>query len=307
MLCLAVCATVLLAACGVGGGGGNPSSKTIAFMLHSDDPGVPKELYEGVKAKAGALGYEVELYQAGGNANLQVDQMNEAISKNPLAIVLIAMDGDAIVPSVEKANSKGIPVVATNRDVNGGKVANVVNDEKMGGLLQGEYFAKNLPQGATVVYLTGDVSISCAVDRWLGFKEACLDKRPDIKLLARTAAGDWSYADGIKNMTLWMNMYPKIDGVAAGNDNMAYGARQLLESVGRADGVLFAGVDATDNVLQAITEGKMQLTVKQDADSTSSKIVELIDGYAHGQAVPEGNVLVPLIGITKDNVAKYKK
>ena len=305
---LVLLVTVSLCACGIGGGGGNPSSKKVVFLSHDNIEGnnITGQLFRSVKSKAEAEGYEIEAFNADGNANLQVDQFNDALGKSPLAIILLAADGDAVVPSIKKANEMGIPVIATNRDVNGGVFTNVINDEKQGGRLQGEYMAKHLPQGATVVYLTGDMAISGAGDRWEGFKEACLDKRPDIQLLAKTATGDWSEADGIKNMTLWMKMFPKIDAVVAGNDNMVYGGYLALKANGRADGVLFSGVDATDNVLKQIEAGTMSQTIMQDLDNVGAAIVEQLKIASSGQKLQEGNVLVPLVGITKDNIAKAK-
>lgn len=174
----------------------------IAWAAHSALSGVPKELHDGVQAKAAADGIEFEAQNAGDNASLQLDQVNKMVDDKAMAIVLLAMNGDSIIPAVERANAAGIPVIATNRDVNGGVFTNVINDEKQAGQIQGAYMAAHLPQNAKVVYLSGDMSISAAQLRWEGFKEALLDKRPDVQLLAKSSTGDWTYANGIKNMTL---------------------------------------------------------------------------------------------------------
>ena len=71
----------------------------------------------------------------------------------------------------------------------------------------------------------------------LGFKEACLDKRPDIKLLAKTI-GNWSKAEAMCDMALWLQLFPKIDGVVAANDDMAIGAMQALKANNRLSGCL---------------------------------------------------------------------
>ena len=48
------------------------------------------QLFRSVKSKAEAEGYEIEAFNADGNANLQVDQFNDALGKSPLAIILLA-------------------------------------------------------------------------------------------------------------------------------------------------------------------------------------------------------------------------
>ena len=280
----------------------------IAWAAHSALSGVPKELHDGVQAKAAADGIEFEAQNAGDNANLQLDQVNKMVDDKAMAIVLLAMNGDSIIPAVERANAAGIPVIATNRDVNGGVFTNVINDEKQAGQIQGAYMAAHLPQNAKVVYLSGDMSISAAQLRWEGFKEALLDKRPDVQLLAKTSTGDWTYANGVKNMTLWMQLFPQIDGVASGNDNMAMGALQAMKAAGRYNpSMIFCGIDAGADALESIaSDGGMTLTVKQDADSIVDAIYALIGEIRKGNAPEPGDKLVPVVEITKANVAKYK-
>ena len=261
-----------------------------------------------MQAKAAADGIEFEAQNAGDNANLQLDQVNKMVDDKAMAIVLLAMNGDSIIPAVERANAAGIPVIATNRDVNGGVFTNVINDEKQAGQIQGAYMAAHLPQNAKVVYLSGDMSISAAQLRWEGFKEALLDKRPDVQLLAKTSTGDWTYANGVKNMTLWMQLFPQIDGVASGNDNMAMGALQAMKAAGRYNpSMIFCGIDAGADALESIaSDGGMTLTVKQDVDSLVDAIYALIGEIRKGNAPEPGDKLVPMVEITKANVAKYK-
>ena len=249
-------------------------------------------------------GVDVEFLNANGDANLQIDQLNEAISQKPAAIVVLAVDGDAVIPAIEKANQAGVPVIATNRDLNGGKFASVMSDEKQAGKLQGEYLAKHLPQGAKIVYLMGESSQSSARLRWEGFKEACLDKRSDIQLLAK-ADGNWSEAEGLKDMTLWLQVYPQIDAVVAGNDNMAWGALKALKAAGRDQGVIVSGVDAMDYAVKAVAAGEMSQTVKQDADKTAEGIANLLKTALSG-TIPTDEVKVPFTEITKENAAQFK-
>ncbi|MGM9541010.1 sugar ABC transporter substrate-binding protein [Anaerovibrio sp.] len=297
----------------VGGCGDNASGKVsypdgkISWAAHSALSGVPKELHDGIQARAAADGIQFDAQNAGDNANLQLDQVNQMVDEKPSVIVLLAMSGDSIIPAVEKANKAGVPVIATNRDVNGGIFTNVINDEKQAGQLQGAYMAAHLPQNAKVVYLSGEMSISAGRLRWEGFKEALLDKRPDVQLLAKSSTGDWTYANGVKNMTLWMQMFPQIDGVASGNDNMALGALQAMKAAGRYQpGMIFCGVDAGEDALASIEAGEMTLTVKQDAKGIADTIYELIKEIRKGNAPEPGEKLVPMIEVTKANVAKYK-
>ena len=171
--------------------------------------------------------------------------------------------------------------------------------------MQGEYMAKNLPQGAQIVYFGGEMTQGGARKRWEGFKEACLDKRPDIKLIGQSDCG-WQKVNSLKQMTLWLKLFPKIDGVVAANDDMALGAVQAMKDAGRLDGVLVSGVDATGDALKAIAAGSMSQTVMQDAKGQGEGAFSLVQAFFHGEH-PAEDLLIPFVSITKENLSQYAK
>lgn len=302
---------VLLTGCmmlfAAGCGGQGSGSKSIAYIAH-DDPslGFTAMLYNAVTAQAKAVGYDVEVTNAGMDANKQIDQMNEAIAKKPAAIILLPVEANALTPAVEKANEAGIPVLITNRDIAGGKTAQVHSDEEQAGRLQGEYMAKHLPQGAKIVYFMGDSTQASARTRWQGFKAACLDKRPDVELLAMADAA-WSRTEALKYMTLWLKLFPQVDAIVSGNDDMALGGLDAMKAAGRFDShVLVGGVDANDEAVKAVAAGEMSQTIKQDADATVVTLVDLFQKMVKDGQM-EADEKVPFIEITKDNVSQFLK
>ena len=136
---LLVVATML-----VGGCGGQSSDKTVAYLNYNGDDGFCKLLNEEFQAKAKADGTEVLYYDAKNDVAKQIDQMNEAMDKGVKTIVLLAVDPDLIVPTVEKANEKGVNVITVNRSLNGGKFVGVYSDDKTAGVKQAEYMAAHL-------------------------------------------------------------------------------------------------------------------------------------------------------------------
>lgn len=308
MMLLALATVFMVAGCG-----GDNSDKVsnpdgaVAFAIHDKPDGIPGKLLNDVKAKSEGAGWQFVNEIAEGNANLQLDQVNKMVDDKAAAIVLIAQNSDSIVPAVKRANEAGIPVIATNRDINGGVFTNVINNERQAGELQADYMAAHLPQNAKVVYIKGDMTLSAAVDRYEGFKEALKAKRPDVEIIASNSTGDWSEAQGIRELSLWLGMYPQIDGVAAANDNMALGAIKAMKAAGRFnDSVIVCGVDSIDDALASIAAGELKMTVKQDADKIVETIMGLLQQIKQGQSPEKGDVLVPMIAITKDNLSQYK-
>ena len=308
MMLLALATVFMVAGCG-----GDNSDKVsnpdgaVAFAIHDKPDGIPGKVLNDVKAKSEGAGWQFVNEIAEGNANLQLDQVNKMVDDKAAAIVLIAQNSDSIVPAVKRANEAGIPVIATNRDINGGVFTNVINNERQAGELQADYMAAHLPQNAKVVYIKGEMTISAAVNRYEGFKEAIKAKRPDVEIIASNSTGDWSEAQGIRELSLWLGMYPQIDGVAAANDNMAMGAIKAMKAAGRFnDSVIVCGVDSTDDALASIAAGELKMTVKQDADKIVETIMGLLQQIKQGQSPEKGDVLVPMIVITKDNLSQYK-
>lgn len=136
MLLLALATVFMVAGCG-----GDNSDKVsnpdgaVAFAIHNQSEGIPEKLFNGVKAKSESAGWQFISEIAGGNANLQLDQVNKMVDDKAAAIVVIAQNGDSIVSAVKRANEAGIPVIATNRDINGGVFTNVINNERQAGEL----------------------------------------------------------------------------------------------------------------------------------------------------------------------------
>lgn len=308
MMLLALATVFMVAGCG-----GDNSDKVsnpdgaVAFAIHEQSDGILGKLLNDVKAKSEGAGWQFVNEIAGGNANLQLDQVNKMVDDKAAAIVVIAQNGDSIVPAVKRANEAGIPVIATNRDINGGVFTNVINNERQAGELQADYMAAHLPQNAKVVYIKGDMTISAAVNRYEGFKEAIKAKRPDVEIIASNSTGDWSEAQGIRELSLWLGMYPQIDGVAAANDYMAMGAIKAMKAAGRFnESVIVCGVDSVDDALASIAAGELKMTVKQDANKIVETIMGLLQQIKQGQSPEKGDVLVPMIAITKDNLSQYK-
>ena len=299
---LTVLGCLLLAGCGSSGIGG---SGKVIYANHNDADAFAMQLKNTFAEKAKSAGLDVEFLDAKGDSNLQIDQLNEAISNKAAAIVLLAMDGTSIVPTVEKARAAGIPVVIMNRDVNDPKVIGSLSDDREAGRMQGEFMASHLPPNAKVVYLMGESSLSVAVKRWEGFKEACLDKRPDVKLLA-SVDGSWSKSEGMKAMTLWLSFFPEINGVVAANDEMALGAIQALKAANRLNGCLVTGIDATPAGLAAVEAGELSQTVKQDAEGQAAGAVTLVQGFLSGKA-PTESLDIPFTSITRENIAQFVK
>lgn len=297
-------AGIFLSASLMTGCGGSDSGGVAYLCFDRADTFGGKLIGEAFEKSAQSKGLNVTYYDAKGDANLQVDQIREVMANGVKTIVLLATDGDIMATEVEKANAEGITVITVNRGVNGGEHFDVMSDDLEAGKLQGEYMAKNLPQGATVAYLEGDSTNASAVKRWEGFKSTCLDRRSDITLLDMQDGG-WSKTEGMKITALWLTLFPKIDAIVCGNDQMALGAVAALKTAGRLQNCQVSGVDAVDDALKAIAAGEMVQTIKQDAVKQAEGAAELVETAQKGGSL--SNITVPFVSVTKENLSQFAK
>ncbi|SEP22739.1 sugar ABC transporter substrate-binding protein [Propionispora vibrioides] len=250
-------------------------------------------------------GMEIRFADAKGNINKQLDQIDEFIAQKVNAIVILAVDSNEIIPGVKKANAAGIPVIALGNQINGGEFTFIGVPNYDAGKIQGEFMRDRLPPKARILYVQGTNGLYHATERWKGFKEALLDKRPDIILLD-SLSGNYDRAEGLKLVENWIRIFPQFDAVIAANDQMAMGAIEALKMSGRLQGVMISGVDGIDDALQAINRGEMSQTLLQDTEGQGKVCYELLQSIARGEKPPK-EVMVPFKPVTRDNLAEYLK
>ena len=302
LLCFAL-ATMLLITSLVTGCGGN-SNGGIAYLNFDNSDVFVNIIREEFDKGAKSKGLNIEYYDAKGDINIQIDQMKEVISSGCKVIILVAADGKLIVPYVEQANEAGITVITINRAIAGGEHLEVFSDEAEAGKMQAQYLSKTLPPNAKIVYLEGESNQTNAVQRWEGFKSEISSKRADVEILDMQSA-NWSKVEAMKIMVQWLNLFPKIDAVVCGNDQMALGAISALKAANRLQGCQVTGVHAVEDALKAVAAGEMVQTIKQDAEKQGEGAAELAQAVINGQN--PSNLNVPFVPITKENLSQFLK
>jgi len=97
----------------------------------------------------------------------------------------------------------------------------------------------------------------------------------------------------------------EIDIVAANNDEMAIGAIMGLQQAGKKDSkILIGGIDATPDGLKAMSSGKMQVTVFQDAIGQGKAAVDVAQKMIKGEKL-DPYYWIPFELVTPATLQKY--
>jgi ribose transport system substrate-binding protein len=203
--------------------------------------------------------------------------LNELRGKAGLVIL------SAWAPSVERAAADwgaGLPM------------GTVGTDHTRVGEIQARQVRQSVPAGSRVLYISGPSQSSAAQQRLEGFKSV-LGHDLEVK---DTAAAQWIEGDGRAAFESWYRIArtrdPVVQAVAAGNDELALGARRAVEALGNQEhrGALlkakFYGVDACPTFGQKlIAEGLLTGSVLTPAN-TGLALEHLHRFWTQGTPVP---------------------
>jgi len=245
-----------------------------------------------------------QFVDAKGDVALQVQQVDDFINQGVDAIILNPVDTQGVLPMINAAKSAGIPLVFVNRKPEvklPAGMAYVGSDSALGGEMQMEALAKKMNYKGNVAILMGALSNEEARERTRA-AEAVIAKYKDMKVIEKQTA-KWQRNEAVDVVSGWLLNQRPIDAIAANNDEMAIGAIMAL-SQAKNEKILVAGIDGTPDGQQFIKNGKMALTIFQDARGQATGSVQVVKALLNKQKAETLN-WVPYQLITPENYPAF--
>jgi len=273
------------------------------------DPANPywKAEVDTAKAEAEALGYSTTVNAHGNDPAKQTEFIDAAISAGAKAIILDPAGADESVGAVQKATDAGIAVFLVNAEISAQGVAKaqIVSNNAQGATLGAQEWVKAMGGKGTYVELFGNPTDNNAGVRSDAYN-AVIDALPDFKLLQKETA-NWDRAEGKQKMELLLSAHPDLEGVIAGNDEMALGAIEALRDAGKLDKVKVLGFDGNDDAVAAVLAGEMVATVLQPiVDGTKAAVAQAHAFLTDGTLPASEKQAIDCILITKENAGNLK-
>lgn len=255
---------------------------------------------------------------ANGDANVQATMVIDLINQNVDALILNPINANAIVPAVQQAAKKRIPVFTLDRGAACGDCQTnfLETDNVAMGREGAQFIAEQLKKRygtlkGNVVNLVGLLGTTAGDARDKGFMDEFAKMQassPDLKLVARQEA-QFDQEKAFNLMSQIMAANPQIDAVFNGNDDNAVGALRAIRQASRnapmADPkhIIIIGIDGTRQALTAIRKGEMDATLSQNPVTMASQAVKYVDAYFNGDksSIP-AHQYWPHILLTKDNI-----
>lgn len=244
-----------------------------------------------IKAQLEKSGAKYISADASGSPEKQLADIDSLISKGAKALIILAMDKDAILPAINKANQQKIPVVAYDRLIEAPGVTYITFDNKEVGRMTARAILAVKSKGNFAI-IKGDPGDANANFLREGQGEVLAEaiKKGDVKIVGEEFTPGWKPENAQKNMEQILTKNGnKVDAVIAQNDGMAGGAIAALTAKG-LKGIPVSGQDGDLAALNRVALGQQTVSVwKNSIDlgtAAASAAVELSAGKPVTGAAP---------------------
>ncbi len=229
--------------------------------------------------------------------------VDQAIANDkPDAVLFVATDAEAMVPSIQKLNAARIPVFSfVNRLVGGEWLSHAGSDDAALAGDISKYLFLNINLIGRVLVLAGTHGSVSGRDRLAGFAQA-FAAHPDITRVA-DVPGEFLQSVAHREMARVLASGMAFDAILAANDAMALGAIDALEAAGRPLPPI-VGVNAVPDAIAAIKAGKLLATASFDAMKMACLATEAAVRHLRGEPVPR-EIKLPVEIVDRANCAAW--
>jgi ribose transport system substrate-binding protein len=248
------------------------------------------------------VGYEMQTLNADNKTDVQQSQMNDVIALKPAAIILAAVDFNALKPSIEAAMAAGIPVVEFDRQITStpSSFTSVAGTVEIGHIAaeqaQKLLTERNGSVKGKVLQILGDPGDPYTLDIQKGFEEK-MAAFPDVKIISVPAMGWAADAAGtIANDQLVAN--PDIDLIFSHAAHLSVAVVASLEAAGKKPGdVMLMSSNGAPVGLDLIRKGWLNVEVEQPLYAQAAAVAAFMDKIvAHAEIKPGDYDIIGLTG-----------
>ncbi|MFV8341629.1 substrate-binding domain-containing protein [Flavobacterium sp. XS2P39] len=235
----------------------------------------------------------LKIYNANRKSKKQIRDIEKFIEDKVDVIIVSPFESDSIIPVIEKANAKGIPVIIVDRKINSSNyTAYLGADNVEVGRIAGKHIVSLSKGHANVIEIKGSYNTSPGLERSLGFRQI-VNQYPGIKVITLEAKND----ELPKNeFVKTLESYSDINYVFAYNDVIAYQSWSVAKQKKREKKIKFIGVDGINGPnggIQLVKDGVLESTVLYPTGG--SEAIKLALRIVGKEIVPKNNKLNTLL------------
>lgn len=262
-----------------------------------------------VSVQAGALAagqeFDVEILWNGAPTETefsrQIQIVDSMVAQRVDGIALAASDRKALVGSVDRAMSAGIPVAIFDSGLDSENyITFVATDNYEAGRLGAKKLGELLGGKGSVAVVMHAPGSQSTMDRERGFRDLLAADYPEIRIVAEQfAMGDRAKARAAaENM---LAAHAGLQGFFASTEPASAGISLALKSRERAGKVRFVGFDFSDAMVEDLRSGAMDAMVVQNPFQLGYEAVRTLHEKLSGRE-PAKRLDLPARVVTKDDL-----
>ncbi|WP_312473686.1 substrate-binding domain-containing protein [Neobacillus sp.] len=263
------------------------------------------DIDEGMKKAAKEAGVELLVNDPNLDLSKQVSSIEDYMQKGVDALVVLAVDNAGVVPVVEEAKDKGIPIITADAVVDSKSVDTFIGTENYdAGKQLGEYLKKDIEakgKDVKVAVVTHEQSF-VQKQRLDGLKEA-LKGMDNVKILNSQPGYDRQKSMATVENILQAN--PNVDYIYATAENSVLGALAALESANNKH-TKIVGFDVTKEAAEGIRSEYILAMIQQQPFKIGEESIKAALEAIKGKKLDK-NISVPVILVDKANVDEHFK
>lgn len=292
----------LLSGCALAGGGGGDDTTTIGLAVANQQADFFNQIRESVQAAGEEAGVEIVLADAGGDADRQVSQIQDFITKKVDAIIYIPAGATAASVPIRDARAAGIPVVTVDRNPEGEPGDTFIATDSVGAARAlGEWVVQETGGEGNLGVIQGQIGTTPEIARDQGFIEGT--QGSNIVEVARQASQGWHQDEGFDIAQDMLQAHPEITIFFGRADALALGAAQAVRAANRDD-ILIVGFDGDVAGLEAVRDGVLAATVTQQTQLMGRLAFDSAIKLIGGEELPAEQLQEGVV-TTKENVEPF--
>lgn len=233
---------------------------------------------------------------------MQIQVVQNFISRGVDAIVLAPLDARSLVQSVEAATRRGIPVIIIDSGLDGDQHTSfVATDNRQGGALAADRLNEVLGGAGRIIMLRYQEGSASTHNREEGFLARIREVAPGMTILTDNQYAGATIEKALQVSQNLLNRYPDVDGIFCPNESTVQGMLRALQTAGKAGSIKLVGFDANETLINGLRAGEIDGLAVQDPFMMGFKGVETAVAVVKGASV-EPLINTRVMMITPENI-----
>lgn len=215
----------------------------------------------------------------------QIDMLAAALANKPAAIGIAALDSQAVIPLLKKAQAEGIPVIAFDSGVESDiPLATASTDNKAAAALAADKLGEMIGGKGKVAVVAHNQTSLTGIDRRDGFLDQMKSRYPEVEVVA-VEYGDGDHLKSTEITKAILAANADIKGIFGTNEGSAVGVLNGVREMGAK--VVVVGFDSGKAQKDAIREGVMAGAITQNPVGIGYETVKAAVAASKGETLPK--------------------